>query len=111
LIWLTDFGRRAAHTRRGVHFLSGLCFRGKLAYASHFGRAKQGLPRVLVITSGRGLLTPETVVRVEDLRAFASVPVDWVNYDTVNRSSKTAPAWPRSSSPTARLSSWEALRR
>jgi hypothetical protein len=57
-------------------FLSGLYFRGKLTYASRFGRAKQGLPTILVITAGRGLLTPTTAVTVEDLRGFASIPID-----------------------------------
>jgi hypothetical protein len=49
-------------------FLSGLYFRGKLAYGSRFGRA-------LVITPGRGLLTPETIVTVDELRAIAEIGV------------------------------------
>ena len=31
---------------------------------------------MLVITPGRGLVPPETTVRVRDLRAFARVPID-----------------------------------
>ena len=49
-------------------FVSGLYFRGKLAYARAFGRA-------LVITPGRGLVTPETVVTIEELRDIAKVGV------------------------------------
>jgi len=49
-------------------FLSGLYFRGKLAYARAFGTP-------LVITPGRGLLPPETIVTDEDLRTIASIGV------------------------------------
>lgn len=57
-------------------FLSGLYFRGKLAYASRFGSKVAGVPKALVITAGGGLLAPESVVTVDTLRAFASVPID-----------------------------------
>jgi hypothetical protein len=50
-------------------FISGLYFRGKMAYATAFGRP-------LVITAGRGLLPPETVINLEELRAIAAVPID-----------------------------------
>lgn len=49
-------------------FLSGLYFRGKLAYASAFGRA-------FVITPNRGLLPVELPVSLGDLRAFAEVDI------------------------------------
>jgi hypothetical protein len=57
-------------------FLSGLYFRGKLAYADAFGRTPKsfGLSR-FVITPTRGLLVPETPVSVEVLREFAQVDV------------------------------------
>lgn len=54
-------------------FLSGLYFRGKLAYARAFGEPTGA---VQVITPDRGLIPPETVVRVDDLRAMAGVPID-----------------------------------
>jgi hypothetical protein len=50
-------------------FMSSLYFRGKLAYATTFGRA-------FVITPGRGLLPADVLIRLEDLRQMASVPVD-----------------------------------
>src|SRR5262245_64603439 len=50
-------------------FMSGLYFRGKLAYASAFGRA-------LVITPTRGLLSPEVAITSTVLLEFASVDVD-----------------------------------
>lgn len=53
-------------------FLSGLYFRGKLAYARAFGRAPAGLSGVHVITTTRGLLPPETRVTPNALREFAA---------------------------------------
>lgn len=50
-------------------FLSGLYFRGKLAYAHAFGRP-------LVIVPGRGLLDPDAVVTGEELRSIAAIAVD-----------------------------------
>ena len=57
-------------------FISGLYFRGKLAYAQTFASPPPGLPGVLVITAGRGLLPPETLVRHEELLEIAGVPVE-----------------------------------
>jgi hypothetical protein len=50
-------------------FMSSLYFRGKLAYATRFGRA-------YVITPGRGLVPADVLIRVEDLRTMATVEVD-----------------------------------
>jgi hypothetical protein len=50
-------------------FLSGLYFRGKLAYARRFGAAH-------VITTNRGLLPPETRVDLDALRAMGTVAID-----------------------------------
>ena len=52
-------------------FLSGLYFRGKLAYAQRFGP-----DHALVITPTRGLVAPSSPVDVRQLREFASVDVD-----------------------------------
>jgi hypothetical protein len=57
-------------------FLSGLYFRGKLAYANAFARPPRGARGVHVITTSRGLVAPETKVTLEDMREFASVPID-----------------------------------
>jgi hypothetical protein len=57
-------------------FASGLYFRGKLAYAEAFARPPAGAPGALVIAPGAGLVPPAAIVRAEDLRAFAAVPVD-----------------------------------
>jgi hypothetical protein len=57
-------------------FISGLYFRGKSAYSSAFAAPPSGVPGSLVITAGRGLLPPETLIRIEDLRAIGAVPID-----------------------------------
>ena len=54
-------------------FMSGLYFRGKLAYASAFARSPEA---VRVIVPGRGLLPPATPVTLAELEAIARVPVD-----------------------------------
>jgi hypothetical protein len=56
-------------------FLSGLYFRGKLAYARRFGFAAGAAPGILVITSRDGLVGPEERVRISDLGGFAQVPI------------------------------------
>ena len=57
-------------------FLSGLYFRGKLAYARAFAAPPAGAPGVLVITSDRGLVSPDVVISLDDLHALADVPID-----------------------------------
>jgi hypothetical protein len=56
-------------------FMSGLYFRGKLAYARRFARPPAGAAGALVITSNRGLLAADTPVGPEDLRALAVVEI------------------------------------
>ena len=57
-------------------FISGLYFRGKLAYAAAFADPPHGLPGTFVIAAGRGLVPPDTPITVDQLREIASVPVD-----------------------------------
>lgn len=57
-------------------FISGLYFRGKLTYARVFAAPPEGIPGSWVITSGLGLLPPDTPVSLEDLRQIAAVPID-----------------------------------
>jgi hypothetical protein len=54
-------------------FLSGLYFRGKLAYARRFAPSPDD---ALVITSNRGLVSPDARVTLNDLRALGDVPID-----------------------------------
>ncbi len=56
-------------------FLSGLYFRGKLAYAARFGTPHQGRPGALVITANRGLVPAGTAIDLAELREFGSVDI------------------------------------
>jgi hypothetical protein len=51
-------------------FVSGLYFRGKLAYAERFGRAPDDLSEAMVITTSRGLVPAEQPIGLADLREF-----------------------------------------
>jgi hypothetical protein len=57
-------------------FLSGLYFRGKIAYANAFARPARGMSGVLVITPTRGLVDASTPIGLDDLREFAEVDID-----------------------------------
>ena len=76
----------AARLRRGgapigevFAFLSGLYFRGKLAYSRAFACPPDGVELdgggVFVITPNAGLRSPDTVVTLDAIRTFASVDV------------------------------------
>jgi len=57
-------------------FISSLYFRGKLAYAEAFSQSLTGFPSTLIMTSSRGLLPPQTVIRLDDLVEMSAVPID-----------------------------------
>lgn len=75
----------ALRTREGApigdvfRLLSGLYFRGKLAYAKRFARPPEGAAWIgsgaLVITANRGLVPAETRVTIEHLEAFAQTDI------------------------------------
>jgi hypothetical protein len=56
-------------------FLSGLYFRGKLAYATRFARPPAGVAGVQVITANRGLVAADAAVSGAELRAFGWVDI------------------------------------
>jgi len=56
-------------------FMSGLYFRGKLAYAQVFAAPPPDVAGAFVIT-GAGLAPPETYITLEQLRQLASIPID-----------------------------------
>jgi hypothetical protein len=75
-----DLARRLRSRERATlgevfAFLSGLYFRGKLAYANAFARTAEGICGVLVITPTRGLVDAATRVSLRDLREFAEVDI------------------------------------
>src|SRR3954470_14610371 len=56
-------------------FLSGLYFRGKLAYANAFAAPRRRRSLVLVITPTRGLVPAAERISLADLREFAEVDI------------------------------------
>ena len=56
-------------------FLSGLYFRGKLAYANAFAPSRRRPSSVLVITPTRGLVPAASPIGLADLREFAEVDI------------------------------------
>jgi hypothetical protein len=56
-------------------FVSGLYFRGKVAYAREFARTNNGLPAAWVISAGGGLCTLDERVTLERLRGWAEVSI------------------------------------
>lgn len=57
-------------------FISGLYFRGKLAYAEAFADAPACVAPALIITPGEGLVTPDTFITRADLERSASIPIE-----------------------------------
>ena len=68
--------RRGAPLGEVFAFVSGLYFRGKLAYARRFAPAEAEETGTWIITSGDGLVAPEAAVRLADLQRFAEVDID-----------------------------------
>ncbi len=56
-------------------FVSGLYFRGKVAYTREFARTNNGLPPAWVISAGGGLCTLDERVTLERLRGWAEVSI------------------------------------
>ena len=56
-------------------FVSGLYFRGKLAYARQFARPARGVPGVMVITPTLGIVETETAVSRDHLAEFGTIDI------------------------------------
>ena len=67
--------KRGAPIAEVFTFLSGLYFRGKIAYATAFARPARGTPGVFIITPTRGLVDARTRIHLDDLREFATVNI------------------------------------
>jgi hypothetical protein len=59
-------------------FLSGLYFRGKLAYAKTFARPprRANVSGALVITTNRGLVAADTSITIDDIRTMGNGDID-----------------------------------
>jgi hypothetical protein len=60
-------------------FISGLYFRGKVAYARAFANAPAGIPSAVVIVPGLGLVPLDAILDRDRLRAIGGVPVEQEN--------------------------------
>jgi hypothetical protein len=69
-------GKGGAPIGEVFSFLSGLYFRGKLAYAKRFGHASRGLECCYVITTSEGLVATHRPVTLSTLEGYAKVPID-----------------------------------
>jgi hypothetical protein len=67
--------KRGAPIAEVFTFLSGLYFRGKIAYADAFAQPAGGSSGVFVITPTRGLVDARTRVTLHDLHEFAAVDI------------------------------------
>ena len=68
--------KRGATIAEVFTFLSGLYFRGKIAYANAFARTATGGCAVFVITPTRGLVDARSTITLSDLHEFAAVSID-----------------------------------
>src|SRR5207302_154393 len=57
-------------------FLSGLYFRGKLAYSKCFANSPAHVKGHLVITTNRGLMPADQFVTIKELQRMGCVPID-----------------------------------
>lgn len=57
-------------------FISGLYFRGKVAYAEAFANAPAGIPGAVVIVPGFGLVRLDAVLDRQRLQSIGSVPIE-----------------------------------
>jgi len=57
-------------------FMSGLYFRGKITYARAYADPPLGVPGVLVITASGGLVSPDRLFTLEELREIVAGRVD-----------------------------------
>jgi hypothetical protein len=71
----TRLRREGAPLGEVFAFISGLYFRGKLAYAQRFTEARAGIPGAFVITASGGLIPPETLITAEDLVAISAASI------------------------------------
>jgi hypothetical protein len=62
-------------------FISGLYFRGKLAYAERFANPSAGVAGVHIITAGAGLMAPDFRVTLGELERISATAVDHRNHE------------------------------
>jgi len=70
------FRREGAPLGELFTFISGLYFRGKLAYARAFAAPPANVSGALIITTSTGLVSPDEVVSIDQLRGWATTDID-----------------------------------
>src|SRR5690606_4635059 len=65
-----------ATVEEAFSFLSGLYFRGKLAYAKHFAHAPAGVAPYYIVSSSRGLMSGKEHIDISVIEEFSRVPID-----------------------------------
>jgi hypothetical protein len=75
---------RKANIGEAYSFISGLYFRGKLAYATAFASPPVGVPPTLIIVPGHGLLPPHEMIDAEQLRSIGAIAVEEDNHAFVH---------------------------
>jgi len=72
--------RRGAVTVGEIYsFISGLYFRGKVAYTEAFADAPEGVPAALVIVPGMGLVPLDMHVNLDQLRTIGTFSIEHQN--------------------------------
>ncbi len=62
-------------------FVSGLYFRGKLAYAERFANPSSGVGGIHIITAGAGLIVPDFRVTIDVLKTMSGTAIDPGNHN------------------------------
>jgi hypothetical protein len=69
--------RQGAATIAEIYaFISGLYFRGKVAYAEAFGASPEGVPPAVAIVPGEGLVPLNTIYNHQQLQAIGRVSIE-----------------------------------
>lgn len=71
----TEFRAKGLSLADIFAFTSGLYFRGKITYATHFANTTRG-DMVRIITSNAGLVAPDTIVSPEEVAAYGATDID-----------------------------------
>ncbi|HTU33369.1 MAG TPA: hypothetical protein VMF66_06160 [Candidatus Acidoferrum sp.] len=74
--WAVRMSGEGAPLGEVFSLISGLYFRGKLAYARAFAVPPLHVPGISVITASGGLVSPDKILNIEDLRQISSAEID-----------------------------------
>jgi hypothetical protein len=90
---------RRATIGEAYAFISGLYFRGKLAYAEAFAASPAGVPPALIIVPGWGLVPPDVMVDAQQLACIGNVSIEENNRAYTTPMLRDAAALDRNAGP------------